>query len=67
MIRRVRAFGLFWWDFLVGDSPELALGGLLILGMAFALHQSIAIAAIAVPVAVILLLGISVWRGQRTR
>ena len=21
--RGVRAFGLFWWDFLVGDTPEL--------------------------------------------
>ena len=23
--RAIRAFGLFWWDFLVGDTPELAL------------------------------------------
>jgi hypothetical protein len=26
--RLLRAFGLFWWDFLVGDTPELARAGL---------------------------------------
>ena len=25
-MRYVRAFGAFWWDFLVGDDPRLAIG-----------------------------------------
>ena len=25
LVRGVEAFGQFWWDFLVGDTPELAL------------------------------------------
>lgn len=24
MIRRLRAFGAFWWDFVVGDDPLIA-------------------------------------------
>ncbi len=35
--RAIRAFGLFWWDFLVGDTPELALATGAIVGLAFLL------------------------------
>ena len=63
MIRRVRAFGAFWWDFLVGDAPELALGGVLILGIAFAVRTWQVTAALVIPAAVVLLLAVSVWRG----
>ncbi|HEU5004099.1 MAG TPA: hypothetical protein VFW71_15155 [Actinomycetota bacterium] len=27
------AFGRFWWEFLVGDTPELFIGALLVLGL----------------------------------
>lgn len=64
MIQRVRAFGLFWWDFLVGDARELALGAILILGIAFAVHRSELMAALIIPAAVVLLLCVSAWRGR---
>ena len=31
--RWLAAFGRFWWDFLVGDTPELLIGALIILGI----------------------------------
>ena len=33
LLRLVRGFGRFWWDFLVGDTPELFVGTLLLLGI----------------------------------
>ncbi len=33
--RLVKAFLMFWWDFLVGDTPELFIGIVLILGILF--------------------------------
>ena len=35
-----KSFLLFWQDFLVGDSPELAVGVLIILGTAYLLRKS---------------------------
>ncbi len=63
--RGIRAFGMFWWDFLVGDSPEIAIGVIIVLGIAFAVRSSALIAAVGVPVAVILLLWLSASRGRR--
>ena len=64
MIQRVRAFGLFWWDFLVGDAPELAVGAALILGIAFAVRRLELVAALVIPAAVVALLSVSAWRGR---
>lgn len=61
-MRYIKSFGLFWQDFLIGDSPELAVGGLVLLGIAFAVHGLVAAAAVIIPVAVVLLLAISVLR-----
>lgn len=62
--RAIRAFALFWVDFIVGDSPEIAVGVVFILALAFLLHSHTPAAAIFIPLAVILLLTFSVWRGQ---
>ena len=35
--RVLRAFAHFWWDFLVGDTPELALATGIIVAVAFLL------------------------------
>ncbi len=36
----LRAFGAFWLDFLVGDTPELLFGALIVIGAAaLAVHQ----------------------------
>ena len=36
MIRRIRAFGAFWYDFIVGDDWLVALGVLLALAITYA-------------------------------
>ncbi len=36
-MRYVRAFGAFWYDFLVGDRPELFLGPIVALFLAWVL------------------------------
>ena len=36
-MRYVRAFGAFWYDFLVGDRPELFLGPIVALVLAWVL------------------------------
>jgi hypothetical protein len=36
----LRSFGAFWLDFLVGDTPELLVGVLIVVGLAaIAVHQ----------------------------
>jgi hypothetical protein len=68
--RAVRAFGLFWWDFLVGDTPELLIGTLIILGVVALLVKGASLnaaAVVAFPVMVALLLGVSVYRARPKR
>lgn len=61
MIGFLKAFGLFWYDFLVGDSIVLAIGGVLIVALGYLLvHLDIAtVAQIVLPIAGILTLYIS--------
>ncbi len=68
--RAARAFGRFWWEFLVGDTPELFLGAVAVIGLValVCLDDSLrTIAAVLLPVAVIALLSLSVWRAARSR
>ena len=37
--RSLVAFGRFWWDFLVGDTPELFVGMLVVVGVVVGLVQ----------------------------
>lgn len=69
-VRFVRAFGAFWWDFLIGDTPELFVGVLVVLGAAaLAVHQGAPrfVVIAAVPFLTAALLCFSVLRHQRTR
>jgi hypothetical protein len=54
-------FGLFWWDFIVGDSIALAVGTLVALGLAYGLANQVdsLAAEILLPVAIIATLIIS--------
>ena len=64
--RAIRAFGLFWWDFLVGDTPELALATAAIVGLAFLLAGGTRIVgAILLPLVATAFLFLSTWRGRR--
>lgn len=67
-VRIVKGFAMFWWDFLVGDTPELFVAALLIIAVVALLRivwQLNALAAAALPLLAILALGVSVRRAQR--
>ena len=64
--RLLSAFGRFWWEFIVGDTPELALGVALVVLAAWGLTAAkVPIGAALLPVALLLLLTASLWRGRR--
>ena len=61
-MRYVKAFGQFWWDFIVGDDWTVAAGVALALAGVWILTDHGVNAWWLLPVAVALLTGISVWR-----
>jgi len=65
--RWLRAFWRFWWDFLVGDTPELFVAMLIILGVTVLLAKGVSATAawVTMPVLVIAALVASVLRGRR--
>ncbi len=64
LARWVKAFGHFWWDFLVGDTPELFVAMLVLVGIAFGLRHDRVAAIVLLPLlAIVALLG-SAWRGR---
>ena len=63
--RLLRAFGLFWWDFLVGDTPELALATAALVGLAFLLAGNRVVAAILLPLVAAGFLLASTYRGRK--
>ncbi len=61
----IRAFGAFWWDFIVGDDWVVAAGVAIGLGLsAFLAHRGYA-AWWVLPVAVALVLTLSLRRATR--
>jgi hypothetical protein len=63
--RGIVAFGHFWLDFLIGDTPELALATGVIIAVAFLLAGSRWAGAIILPLLATLFLFLSVLRGRR--
>ncbi len=67
-VRILSAFGRFWWDFIVGETPELAIGVALVVVAAWGLAAAkVPIGAALLPAALLLLLTASLWRGRRPR
>ncbi len=62
MTRRVRAFGAFVWDFVVGDDWRTAVGVVVALGVTAVAAGSGVTAWWIVPVAALGLLAFSLWR-----
>jgi hypothetical protein len=58
----VKRFALFWWDFVVGDDWRVAVGIALALGLTAALATTWASAWIVLPVAVAVVLWLSLRR-----
>ena len=66
-MNRVRAFGAFWYDFVVGDDWRVAIGVLLALVLTYAVSRTSAPAWWIVPAAVAFLLPMSLFRAVRSR
>ena len=58
----MRRFGLFWWDFVVGDDWRVAVGITIALGLTALLATTSAPAWIVLPLAVAAVLWVSVRR-----
>ncbi len=64
--RGIVRFGMFWWDFLVADTPELTVGGLVVLGLALVLGSRHRMAGmVVVPLVVLVVLALSLARAAR--
>jgi hypothetical protein len=59
---RVRAFGRFWWDFVVGDDWRVALGVALAIGATAVIAAGGVAAWWFLPLAVAAVLGLSLLR-----
>jgi hypothetical protein len=64
-MRRLRAFGHFWWDFVVGDDPRAAAGIVIAIGLTAALVAAGLDAWWLMPVAVAGILALSLRREAR--
>lgn len=63
--RYAGAFGRFWWEFLVGDTPEIFLGTLAVIAAALLLRHERAVGFVAVPLVALGVLVASTLRGRR--
>jgi hypothetical protein len=61
-VNALRRFGLFWWDFVVGDDWRIAVGVVASLGLSAALVSTGVPAWWLLPLAVALLLYVSLRR-----
>jgi hypothetical protein len=68
IVRLLTGFARFWWDFLVGDTPELFVASLSVIGVIALLSEVAGLnvtAMIALPLLVTVSLGLSLYRAQR--
>ncbi|MHB1974071.1 MAG: hypothetical protein ACYCR4_07245 [Acidimicrobiales bacterium] len=63
--RWATAFGRFWWDFLVGDTPELFAGVLVVVATALLLRHERVAAVLLVPLECAAFVVASAYRGRR--
>ena len=62
---RIRAFGLFWWDFVIGDDWRAALGVVLTIGATAGLVAAGVDAWWLIPLGVVAVLYLSLSRAAR--
>lgn len=63
---QLRAFGAFWYDFIVGDDWRVATGVVVALAATLLVSRSTSATWWIVPAAVLVLLPYSLWRATRT-
>ncbi len=69
VLRVLKGFAMFWWDFLVGDTPELFVAVLVIIGAVALISEkwhANATAVVVLPVLAIAALALSVKRASDT-
>ncbi|MGH9169476.1 MAG: hypothetical protein ACRD0Z_01145 [Acidimicrobiales bacterium] len=66
IVRALTAFGRFWWDFLVGDTPELLVATLVVIAVAFSLHRVKVLGIVVTLACVVGFLSLSIWRGRKS-
>jgi hypothetical protein len=64
---KLRVFGAFWYDFIVGDDWRVAVGVAVALAVTYGVSRTSVPAWWVLPVAVALLLPLSLWRATRHR
>jgi hypothetical protein len=64
-MRHVRAFGLFWWDFIVGDDYRLAAGVVVFLAATALLTRAGIQLWWLLPLGVLAMLALSVFTASR--
>jgi hypothetical protein len=67
VVRRIRAFGAFWYDFVVGDDWVVAFGVVIGLALTYGLSRTAVPAWWLLPLVLALLLPFSLWRAARKR
>jgi tryptophan-rich sensory protein len=67
VIARLRQFGAFWYDFVIGDDWQVAAGVVIALAATYVLHRAAVPAWWVLPVAVLLLLPYSLWRATKPK
>jgi hypothetical protein len=65
MTARLKAFGRFWYDFIIGDDWSVAAGVVIALALTAVISRTSAPAWCILPVVVVVLLPVSVWREIR--
>ncbi len=65
-MRYLTGFAMFWWDFIVGDSIALAIGGVVVLLVAAGLVRADQqlLVQLAMPAVVVATLAVSLLRGD---
>ncbi len=66
--RVVKAFAMFWWNFLVGDTPELFVSVVALLALTALFRAGHArVLMVALPLVILAVLAASVFRAIRRR
>jgi uncharacterized membrane protein len=65
VISRLRAFGAFWYDFIIGDDWRVAAMVAVALAATFGVSKTSVPAWWILPLAVALVLPLSLWRARR--
>lgn len=67
MIAKIRAFGAFWYDFIVGDDWRVAVAVVTGLAVTYGVSQTGAPAWWILPAALVIVLPLTLWSATRPK